>query len=159
MTNTAVKNHDRRKQSVSCSWKPRRALSREETSTREISLKGQQHTCEKKERTKGLGGFMIVAHASLMDIPLDFARVNRFAFSGWCAKIYKEREKVSSSSALAKPRVLLNTRRRRRRRIRDSRVNKTRGKLPTRTKIVSRNESIVTQTFPSAPFGESKSME
>ena len=30
---------------------------------------------------------MIVAHASLMDIPLAFARVSRFAFSGWCAKI------------------------------------------------------------------------
>jgi hypothetical protein len=115
MTNTAVKNHHRRKQNVSCSWKPRRARSREETNTRELSLKGQQHMCEKKERTKGLGGFMIVAHASLMDIPLAFARVNRFAFSGWCAKIYKEREKVSSSSALAKPHVFLNTRRRRRR--------------------------------------------
>ena len=55
---------------------------------------------------------MIVAHASLMDIPLAFARVNRFAFSGWCAKIYKERENVSSSSALAKPQnaFVLNTR-------------------------------------------------
>jgi hypothetical protein len=95
-----------------------------ETSPRARAKKqthARSHMCEredkKEQRTKGLGGFMIVAHASLMDIPLAFARVNRFAFSGWCAKIYKEREKVSSSSALAKPHVFLNTRRRGRRRI------------------------------------------
>ena len=139
-----------------------------ETSPRARAKKhthARSHMCKredkKEQRTKGLGGFMIVAHASLMDIPLAFARVNRFAFSGWCAKIYKEREKVSSSSALAKPHVFLNTRRRGRR-IRDARMIKKLErviKLPTRTKTASRNKSIITQTFPSAPFGESKSTE
>jgi hypothetical protein len=112
--NNAVKNHHRREQNVSCSWKPRRALARRNKHTRDLTCAKEK---KKEQRTKGLGGFMIVAHASLMDIPLAFARVNRFAFSGWCAKIYKEREKVSSSSALAKPHVFLNTRRRGRRRI------------------------------------------
>ena len=95
-----------------------RARAKKQTNARSLS-KDNTHVRKriyKKDRTKGLGGFMIVAHASLMDIPLAFARVNRFAFSGWCAKIYsshqRERENVSSSSAFAKPHAkhVLNTR-------------------------------------------------
>ena len=75
-----------------------RSLSRDNTCAKE--------KIKKEQRTKGLGGFMIVAHASLMDIPLAFARVNRFLFPGGALKSMK----VSSSSALAKPHVFLNTR-------------------------------------------------
>ena len=49
---------------------------------------------------------MIVAHASLMDIPLAFARVSRFAFSGWCAKICvidarRRKERPSSTKSVS----------------------------------------------------------
>ena len=59
---------------------------------------------------------MIVAHASLMDIPLAFARVSRFAFSGWCAKICvidarRIKERPSSTVLVGCPcALLINTR-------------------------------------------------
>lgn len=109
---------------------------------------------------------MIVAHASLMDIPLAFARVNRFAFSGWCAKIYsshqRERENVSSSSAFAKPHAkhVLNTRNDDEEFIRTCVIKKLK-----RVGNDDANESTRSKQkrhYPNVPeraFGESKSME
>jgi len=52
-----------------------------------------------------------------MDIPLAFARVSRFAFSGWCAKICvidarRRKERPSSTVLVGCPcALLINTRR------------------------------------------------
>ena len=83
---------------------------------RQRDTRTHTHTTKRK-RTKGLGGFIIVAHASLMDIPLAFARVSRFAFSGWCAKICvidarRRKERPSSTVLVGCPcALLINTRR------------------------------------------------
>ena len=124
-------------------------------------------------RTKGLGGFMIVAHASLMDIPLAFARVSRFAFSGWCAKICvidarRRKERPSSTKSVSEGAHASHWRDET---ITESRVQKKNALRPkpprknrdanVETRVWKRKTSVDrrTQTFPSAPFRESKSTE
>jgi len=116
---------------------------------------------------------MIVAHASLMDIPLAFARVSRFAFSGWCAKICvidarRRKERPSSTKSVSEGAHASHWRDET---ITESRVQKKtrsdrnrRAKTATRTsetRVWKRKTSVDrrTQTFPSAPFRESKSTE
>ena len=134
---------------------------------RQRDTRTHTHTTKRK-RTKGLGGFIIVAHASLMDIPLAFARVSRFAFSGWCAKICvidarRRKERPSSTVLVGCPcALLINTRRA----IESSKNALSKPRVKNRdanveTRVWKRKTSVDrrTQTFPSAPFRESKSTE